>query len=94
MQNNYTGYLGIGIGKVNFFRKVIVIIIVDKQGNIYECQYLYGWSVFTKFKQKKDLLNRNINQVINDMKNDKFYSAIKISISKITEQMLINDSKT
>lgn len=91
MQNNYIGYLGMGIGRVNFLRKVMVITIADKNGDICECQYLYGWSVFTDFRQKKELLGKNMNQVIKDMKNDKFYSAIEISIAKIKEQIRMDD---
>ncbi|MFM2490557.1 hypothetical protein ABW365_24455 [Enterococcus avium] len=34
MKQNFTGYLGTGISKVNFFRKVMVIIVADFDGKL------------------------------------------------------------
>lgn len=86
LKQNVTGYLGTGVSKVNFFRKVMIIIVADSHGRITDCQYLYGWTNFSRFKQKTELVGCGVDAALEDMSGDKFYDALKVSLSKIQEQ--------
>lgn len=86
LKESFTGYLGTGVSKVNFFRKVMIITVSDFEGNITECQYLYGWTTFSKFKRKSELVGCGVNTVLAELDGDKFYDALKLSVNKIQEQ--------
>lgn len=86
LKQNFTGYLGTGISKVNFFRKVKVIIVADFDGKITDCQYLYGWTTFSNFRQKSELVGCGVDSVLEKANGDKFYDALKLSLNKIQEQ--------
>ena len=86
LKQNFTGYLGTGISKVNFFRKVMVIIVADFDGKITDCQYLYGWTTFSNFTQKSALVGCGEDSVLEKANGDKFYDALKLSLNKIQEQ--------
>ena len=86
LKQNFTGYLGTGISKVNFFRKVMVIIVADFDGKITDCQYLYGWTTFSNFRQKSELVGSGVDSVLEKANGDKFYDALKLSLNKIQEQ--------
>lgn len=86
LKESFTGYLGTGVSRVNFFRKVMIITVSDFEGKITECQYLYGWTTFSKFKQKSELVGCGVNTVLAELDGDKFYDALKLSVNKIQEQ--------
>lgn len=86
LKQNVTGYLGTGVSKVNFFRKVMIIVVADSHGRITDCQYLYGWTNFSRFKKKTELVGCGVDAALEDMSGDKFYDALKVSLSKIQEQ--------
>lgn len=86
LKQNFTGYLGTGISKVNFFRKVMIITVSDFDGNIMDCQYLYGWTTFSKFKQKSELVGCGVDTILTETNRDKFNDALKVSLNKIQEQ--------
>ena len=73
---NTETFLGAVVEKVNIIRKVIIILVTDKSGNIIHCSYLYGFTNLSKFKSKKDIVGKNINDN-EEFKEDKFYKAIK-----------------
>lgn len=86
LKQNFTGYLGTGTSKVNFFRQVMIIIVADFDGKITDCQYLYGWTTFSKFRQKPELVGCGVDSALDVMNGDKFYDALELSINKIQEQ--------
>ena len=86
-KGNVTGYLGAGISRVNFFRKVMIIVVADNEGKIMDCQYLYGWTTFSKFKPKSDLFGLELDSALEVSRQDKFFDAIKLSIFKVKEQL-------
>lgn len=87
LKRNYTGYLGTSTNKVNFFRKVLLIIVTDPSGTITECQYLYGWTTFARFRQKKDWIGFSLDSLLDEYRNDKFFSAIEGSATQIKQQI-------
>ncbi|AXQ79633.1 hypothetical protein DDV21_011460 [Streptococcus chenjunshii] len=81
-------FMGAVVKKVNIFRKVMMIIVTDYNGTITECKYLYGYTNFSKFKKKDDIVGKNIDQIINSSNEDKFIKAIQGCAEKIKEQKI------
>lgn len=79
-------FLGAVVGKVNIIRKVIIIIVADRYGNVLECSYLYGFTNLSDFKYKKDIVGKNTKEN-NEIKDDKFYNALKSCYEIINKQI-------
>lgn len=79
-------YMGAAVEKVSKFRKVMMIMISDANGNIIDCEYLFGFTNFCNFKTKKDFIGQNIfnNHIFME---DKFSFATNVCVEKISEQM-------
>lgn len=80
------GFMGVAVEKVNRVRKVMLIVVTNIDGKILECEYLYGFTNFASFKNRTDLIGRNINDVENN-EDDLFINALKTCSLKIKEQM-------
>lgn len=80
------GFMGVAVEKVSKFRKVMLIVVTNMDGKILECEYLYGFTNVASFKNRSDLIGKNINDVENDEK-DLFKNALKTCSLKIKEQM-------
>ncbi|WP_054117076.1 transcriptional regulator GutM [Enterococcus sp. RIT-PI-f] len=79
------GYMGVSVEKVNRIRKVMLIVITNIDGKILECEYLYGFTNLAAFKNRSDLVGKNIDDIQDE--KDIFFNAIKTCSMKIREQM-------
>lgn len=78
------------VNNVTKLRKVMMIMIIDDDGYITNCEYLYSITNFSKFKKKNDVIGKNINQ-IEKFEKDKFYGAYLECIEKAKENDFIHD---
>lgn len=80
------GFMAVAVEKVNKIRKVMLIVVTNPDGRIIECEYLYGFTNLAPFKNRSDLIGKNINDVEKN-KDDIFIKALKTCSQKIKEQM-------
>lgn len=79
-------FLGAAVEKTNKVRKVMMILVVDSAGKIVECEYLYGFTNFSKFKVMHEIIGSNIKDIHNYSSN-KFYKALSTCVNEVKIQI-------
>lgn len=66
MKSYRSGYLGVGIArsKLNLGPGTVVILVVDSAGKILDLREMFGFSVFSRFKQKEKMIGRPVEELL------------------------------
>lgn len=57
------GYIGVGMGKSSFSPRKIVLIVVNKAGNIIETRIMSGLTIFAQFKKNHKFDGKHIDVI-------------------------------
>lgn len=64
------GYLGVGRIKKKLGKGRILLLVSDKYGQIIEAEEMKGFSVFTRFKKKEELIGYKIDELGENLSGD------------------------
>ena len=84
------GFVGIGMKKGKLKAGSIIIIIVNKEGIIIDCEEMKGRTVFSRFKKANEYIGQDIADLKKCYENDKKEkdSAIAGAIKSVESQLL------
>jgi|GEM_PF-1957378 len=63
MQQQPSGYLGVGVNKRRFGTGAVVILVTDTEGMVTQCRRMAGVSVFSRFQPWQELTGQSIDRL-------------------------------
>lgn len=88
MRGHQSGHLGVGIARsrFNLGRGTVVILVVDLSGNILDLREMTGFTVFTRFKERKELIGKHVSQLSEFNLNKTEQLAVTQALAFINEE--------
>ncbi|NUF26928.1 transcriptional regulator GutM [Gilliamella sp. ESL0254] len=89
--NNY--YLFSSVQRLHFNTRAIVIIVVNDNNTIKECQILQGKTIFARFKALPQFYEQNLSHILTQLKNESVIRKLSLpeqTIVKTLESKLLS----
>lgn len=88
MRGHQSGHLGVGIARTRFNlgRGTVVILVTDLTGQILDLREMTGFTVFTRFKERKDLVGKPASELANMNLNKTERQAVAQALAHINEE--------
>ncbi len=86
MQQQQSGYLGVGVKKRRFGVGAVVILVTDRNGIVTQCKRMSGISVFSRFRLYPELVGKSIDSLyLTDpqISSHSTHTAVRIAIEQI-----------
>lgn len=85
-----SGYLGTGYYKKKFGTGALVLLVCDEELDIVEAKVMKGITVFARFKDRKELIGKNLlqsknSQNLNNIEKHALYGAIDMIQKEINK---------
>jgi len=61
-------YLFSGVARKYFGKGAVVLLVVNQEYRIVDCQVLHGATVFDRFVRKEEFVNREVGEVLSEMR--------------------------
>lgn len=85
--NRQSGFLGTGYFKKRFGTGALVLLVCDERLQIVEAKIMKGITVFARFKDRKELIGRDLFQVENsDCLDNKEKNAVQGAVKMIERE--------
>src|SRR5690625_101173 len=86
MSKRSSGYLGVGVDKRRLGVGSVVILVCNQYGIIVDSKKMYGVTVFQRFSQYNELIDRHIDRIYLK-EEDKLYTATQMAVKNIKTQI-------
>lgn len=84
------GIIGIGVKKSKVYKGNVVILVSNKFGQILEAKVMSGFSVFARFKEKKEVCGIHFDELLAVTADKKKEAAMNEALMQIKQQLLVS----
>lgn len=86
LQQQLSGFLGVGVSRRRFGSGAVVILVTDEHGVVTRCRQMAGISVFARFREVSELIGKRLEECRVPAPTKPKQLALNMAIDKITQE--------